>query len=72
MYLATGVGIEDINDYTKRASAKTYGGMSGGPVLTTYNGQYYVAGIISGCDWKGDLDYVAFDTNLHNLIISHK
>ena len=81
MYLTTGVAtyaVDGSEDYCKIGNAKSYSGMSGGPVLVRNNsGQYYVAGIVAGMITEttslvevNDVVYVAFDTNLYNTIMS--
>lgn len=79
LYLTTGVGysLDLTSDYLKFGTAKSYTGMSGGPVLVKdNNGQYYIAGIISASvntttdNTINHVAYVAFDTNLYNTIMS--
>lgn len=73
MYLTTGECTNDYSDYYKTGSAKIYQGMNGGPVLTkTDDNRYFAVGIISSTqDSSGNFSYVAFDTNLYNLINSY-
>lgn len=70
LYLTTGVGLTDYSAYFKVGTAKSYPGMSGGPVLMeNSSGVVGYGGIISGGDTDtGYVGYVAFDANLINTI----
>lgn len=72
LFLATGNVVTDFCDYMKGSSARTYAGMSGGPVLyKNGSGKWMAGGIISrGNDSGNENLYCAFDNNLFNRIRS--